>query len=77
MNIYLAPSALSRYSVTIHFKMTGSACAKNSEKFTLYCFYQNIEHFYPIILVNIKVAIPSGSVPSARYNHAPQYSPPL
>ena len=39
------------------FKMTRSARANNKESFTLYCFFENKVHFYPIILVNTKTTI--------------------
>ena len=40
---------------------------KIEKRFTLYCFFENKVHFYPIIVVNTKTTIPSGLVPSARY----------
>ena len=36
-------------------KITGNMCAK---MFTLYCFFENQVHFYPIILVKTKTTVP-------------------
>ena len=53
--------------------MTGSARAKNRKKlYTVYCFFENKVHFYPILLVNTKTTIPL-----ARYIPRRHYSSPL
>ena len=49
--------------------MTGSVRthAKTEVRFTLYCFFENKIHFYPIILVNTKTTIPLELVTNTYY----------